>query len=210
MTWDVSVLLKFLSTQFPLDTLSLLELSRKLATLMMLLTGHRGQSIFSLDKAACECKDESLIISFTELLKTSRPGRHCSEVVLPAYTPDKSLCIVHTFRVYLRRTLRFRTKKGKLFITTVRPYCPVTRDTLGNWVKHTMARAGIDLSKFSSHSVRGASTSMALAKGVPLATITKTAGWESESTFRRFYNRPITRAGDFAQAILNTVQSDKD
>ena len=51
---------------------------------------------------------------------------------------------------------------------------------------------------------------MALAKGVPLATITKTAGWESNSTFRRFYNRPITRAGDFAQAILNTAEGDKD
>ena len=41
MTWDASMVLKYLRTQSPPDALSLLALSQKLAMLMVLLTGHR-------------------------------------------------------------------------------------------------------------------------------------------------------------------------
>ena len=50
--------------------------------------------------------------------------------------------------------------------------------------------AGIDTSVFKAHSVRGASTSSALDRGVPMQDILATADWSRESTFRRFYYRP--------------------
>ena len=40
-----------------------------------------------------------------------------------------------------------------------------------------------------AHSVRGASASAALRKGVSIGDVLSTADWTRESTFRRFYYR---------------------
>ena len=209
VTWDASRVLVFLKTQSPPEALSLLALSKKLAMLLLLLTGHRGQSIHSLENKGIECSESALIISFSKVLKTSKPGNHCGEIVIPAYETDKRLCVVCTYKAYIKRTLKLRKKSGKLFIATIKPFDPISRDTFGRWIRETMARAGIDLARFGSHSTRGAATSMALAKGVPVATIIKTAGWKYSDTFRKFYNRPITRDGGFAQALLDASAQDE-
>jgi len=49
--------------------------------------------------------------------------------------------------------------------------------------------AGIDVSIFSGHSVRGASTSDAAEAGVTRIDIMQAADWSTESVFRRFYYR---------------------
>ena len=48
----------------------------------------------------------------------------------------------------------------------------------------------MDTDTFKAHSVRGVSTTAALAKGVSLQDILRTADWNAESTFQRFYYRP--------------------
>ena len=88
-------------------------------------------------------------------------------------------------------------------MSTVKPFKPVSRDTIGRWVKDVLKSAGINLKMFSCHSTRSASASCAAAKGVPLQTIIDTAGWTNDSSFRRFYEKPVTRDGCFANAILN-------
>ena len=50
--------------------------------------------------------------------------------------------------------------------------------------------AGIDVSIFSGHSVRGASTSAAAGAGVTMNDIMQAADWSTESVFHRFYYRP--------------------
>ena len=66
-----------------------------------------------------------------------------------------------------------------------------------------MEMAGIDTSVFKAHSVRGASTSAALDRGVPMQDILATADWSRESTFRRFYYRPKESRGTaFAHKVL--------
>ena len=47
--------------------------------------------------------------------------------------------------------------------------------------------AGIDVSIFSGHSMRGASTSAAAGAGITMNDIMQAADWSSESVFRRFY-----------------------
>ena len=86
-----------------------------------------------------------LILRFPSLLKTSRPGKHIAELVLPAFAPDPRLCVVQTFRAYITRTKRYRKGLGKLFIITVRPFSPVSRDAFGKWIRETLLKAGIDL-----------------------------------------------------------------
>ena len=46
---------------------------REVAMLMVLLTGHRGQSIHMLDMGSIECTRNMLVIAFRQILKTSRP-----------------------------------------------------------------------------------------------------------------------------------------
>ena len=65
-------------------------------------------------------------------------------------------------------------------------------------------KAGLDLSIFTPHSTRSASTAKAKSGNIPLATILKTAGWSRESTFANYYDKPITNEGVFADAVRNT------
>lgn len=202
-TWDTAIVLKYLRSLFPLDSLSLLLLSQKLAMLLVLLSGQRGQAIHGLLRNNIEANSQCVILRFGQLLKTSKPGRHLHEIVLPAYGRQRELCVVHTYLAYIRRTLPLRGKKRFLFISTIKPHAPIARDTLGNWIRNVLTKAGVDMQLYSPHSTRGAATSKAKCKGVSIQTIIKTAGWSSDQTFRKFYDRPITRNTQFADSVLD-------
>ena len=135
-------------------------------------------------------------------LKTSRPGDHLSELVFVAYPTDRRLCVVTSIVCYLERTCAFRGPFTGFFLTTKPPIRVASRDTLRRWTKDIMRSAGIDLNIFSPHSTRSASTSKAALK-LPLATIISTVGWSRESTFTKFYKRPISPLGHFSEAILS-------
>lgn len=204
-TWDVAVVLKHLKSRSPPKGLSLLELSRKLATLLALLSGQRGQSLHLLAVEDCECTDTHLVLRFNFAIKQTRPGKHVKETCIPAY-PEVGLCIVRTFQEYVKRTKPLRRPSdNRLFLTAVRPHKAISRDTFSNWIKKTLKVAGINLALFSSHSTRAASTSAALAAKTPLQTILDTAGWTNESTFRRFYHKPVVRDTSFASSLLNAA-----
>ena len=79
-----------------------------------------------------------------------------------------------------------------LFLSYTRPHKPVTSQRLAHWVKEILPKAGVNTEVFKAYSVRGASTSAALRKGVSLADILSTADWSRESTFCRFYYREAT------------------
>ena len=55
-----------------------------------------------------------------------------------------------------------------------------------------MSSAGLDMTIFTPHSIRAASTSAAAKSGVPVDTILTTAGWSRENTFRKYYQKPVT------------------
>lgn len=206
-TWDVSKVLDYLKGQSPPETLSIAALSSKLATLLLLLSGQRGQSLHTLRLENLNCSEDLLTLRFGELLKTSRPGNHLSEINLPAFDDKPGLCVVRTYKSYLKRTQGHRKVRGRglLFLQTVKPFKPIARNTLGKWVKKTLQRAGINMHVFSPHSTRSASTSSAMAKGVPLSTVLRTAGWRSEDTFRKFYDKPVARDTQFAKAIMHST-----
>lgn len=71
-------------------------------------------------------------------------------------------------------------------------------------LKNVMAKAGIDISVYKAHSTRAAVTSAAKGKQVPIDTILSSAGWSSESTFARFYDKPIQdTAKNFGHELLH-------
>ena len=87
-------------------------------------------------------------------------------------------------------------------ISYVKPYNPVSRDTISRWTKKVLASAGIDTMKYSAHSSRSASTSHCKAKGLNIQEIMKAAGWTNSVTFAKFYQKPIDTTAKFGSTLL--------
>ena len=203
VTWDPEILLKFMKTLSPVRLLSLKNLTLKTTALLWLLTGQRGQSIQCIDIRNLTLNKNILKIRFGDTLKTSKPGCQQNELNIRAYAPDRRLCVITVLTEYIKRTKVIRQGVTQLLISTQKPHDGVSRDTISRWIKFVMAKAGLNVSIFTPHSVRGASTSAAFRAQVPLDTILATAGWGKDNTFRKYYNKPIKRGNaEFATKIL--------
>ena len=130
------------------------------------------------------------------------PEQTFTTITFHSYPLDKRLCIVELLSAYVKRTAPLRKETKQLLICHAEPHGPASRDTISRWIKQTMKDAGIDTTVFKPHSTRGASTSAAKALNVPVQVIMNTAGWRSDSTFAKFYDRPVLTANNFAAAIL--------
>ena len=84
----------------------------------------------------------------------------------------------------------------------MKPFGAVTTSTISRWIKTVMARSGIDVSKFGSHSVRSVATSTAKSNCVPIKDILNKAGWSNESTFAKFYDKKMDKEDHFERGVL--------
>jgi integrase len=198
VTWNVGIVLNYLKC---LPDLSLRQLSIKLATLLLLLSGQRIQSLHLIDIRNVDLSDTCVKIRFGDLLKQTRPGYQQHEITLERY-PVQELCVVKHLTLYLDLTKELRGTETALFLTTQKPHRRVSRDTISRWVRTALREAGLDMNVFKPHSIRSASTSMAFRQNVPLQTILNTAGWSGDCVFRKFYNKPISDDRCFSRAIL--------
>ena len=105
--------------------------------------------------------ETSCTLVITQNVKQSRPGIKQPVIKLEAYSIDDRLCVVTLLKEYLSRTASLKGKHSQLFISYVKPFSPVSRNTISRRVKTVMQRAGIDTTKFKPHSTRAASTSAA-------------------------------------------------
>ncbi len=131
----------------------------------------------------------------TGQLKTKKPVT----IHFPKFTEQK-LCVWSCFVEYWLRTMKYRTSTNpdgtisitvtSLLLSVNKPHGVAAKDTIKNWVKSLMQQAGIDITKYTVHSTRAASTSKA-ANLLPLSSILKAAGWAGGSTFANHYHRPI-------------------
>ena len=123
-------------------------------------------------------------------------------IELKSFT-DPRLCVVTTLKEYLSRTKFAKETRScsQLLLSYVKPYGPVSRDTISRWVKFVLQSSGIDVNIFKPHSTRSASTSKAKMSDAPLADILDKAGWKSESTFAKFYDKMIVE-DTFANKVL--------
>ena len=79
------------------------------------------------------------------------------------FPEDPSLCTRATLAEYILRTEKLRSS-SKLLISFTRPHKPVYTSTVGRWFKSVLSSAGIDISVFKAHSVRGAAVTNAYIK----------------------------------------------
>ena len=129
-------------------------------------------------------------------------------VLYSALQDDPDICPASNLRRYIEMTsphLNNMKSPIPVFITFRKPFRRVHPATLGHWIKDSLRSARVDTERFSAHSTRGASTSHAKMKGVPVTNILKVANWSSRSTFERFYHHPSDSSA-FTRALLRTIK----
>lgn len=139
-TWDVTVVLKFLAPLHPPSKLTLRELTLKLVMLVSLVSGQRAQSIQLLDINCMSQTETSCTFVITQNVKQSKPGIKQPVIKLEAYPIDDRLCVVTLLKEYLSRTAWLRRKHSQLFICYVKPFGPVSRDTISRWLMQSYSK----------------------------------------------------------------------
>ena len=175
--WDVHQVLDYLKTLSPVNEISLKSSSLKLTMLLALVTAQRGQSLLFLNVDSMIDSGSSIVFRLQEHVKQSKPGSKGMVIELKSFT-DPRICVVTTLKEYLTRTKFARETRScsQLLLSYVKPYGPVSRDTISRWVKFVLQSSGIDVNIFKPHSTRSASTSKAKLSDVPLADILD-KGW---------------------------------
>ena len=196
VTWDVSVVLGYLKTLSPKNSLSLKQSTVKLAMLVTLISFNRCDSLHKLGLRFHYFKRDT---------KTSGPSK-VKEIFFPAFPQDRRLCVINYLKHYKEYTAEYRPKQSPstpdpLFLSIVSPDKPISSTTFARWTKTVLKDSGIDTSTFGSHSTRSASTSAAQKLGVSVSDILKVADWSREATFIKFYHKPIAPAHPGIQVL---------
>ena len=170
--------------------------------LLCLTTTQRGQTIYSLDVNYIQSFDDKYRITVMQKLKSSEPGAHLELIVPQALKEDKKLCVFEHLKEYFGRSRDLRNGHSQLLISYIKPNKAVSRSTISRWTKQVMKSAAIDVTMYTSHSIRSASTSSCEAKCFSIAEIMKAAGWSNSDTFEKFYLKPIDHAVNFGTVVL--------
>lgn len=208
-TWNPDTLLSYLDCDS--KTLTLIQFSRKVATLITLLSAQRVATIAAIKLQDIREEGNGIVILPSALGKTSRPGFINSHIKFQVFPEKPHVCIVSQLKLYLERsaslrdTSHYNKTTNNLFITTTKPYRNASKNTISNWIKETLHSAGIP---YTPHSIRSASTSRAQAN-MSVDDILKAAGWSEESTFRRFYKREVSKTPYFNANLLR-LYTDSD
>lgn len=131
-TWDVNQVLLYLRKISPVKYLSLKDLTLKLTFLIALTNAARSQSIHLMS------------VNSVHKLKGERIFVIEPTINIKAYPPDRRICVYTVYKEYMNRTKTLRKNHSKLLLSYVKPYLPVTRDTISRWIKTVLARAKIN------------------------------------------------------------------
>ncbi|XP_066590898.1 uncharacterized protein [Prorops nasuta] len=201
--YDLDPVILELEKLYPLEELSLPDLTNKLIVLLALITAHRKQTISLIKISNIVRTNSGYEIKIPQRVKNSGIGVGQPLLVLPEFSERPQLCVVKTINEYLKVTKELRGDCDSLFLTTTKPFRKASKDTLSRWLRSFLIGCGVDR-EFTPHSLRHAATSAALKRGVSISIIKRLAGWSEKSTvFNRFYNRPIVKdKNEFARAVV--------
>jgi len=170
---------------------------------MALVSAQRAQTLHLLDIQHMKLTKNIATFRIISPLKQCRPGISTPVIEFKAYAPDRRLCVVTYIKEYLKRTKIHRNNSNQFFLSYSRRREPICKTTISRWIKTTLQRAGIQ-DGFNAHSTRAAATSSAYKSNLPVEDILKKAGWSSDSTFARYYNKPVRKI-DLADAVLRNA-----
>lgn len=156
-----------------------------------------------MDLASLQENADHYKFAIGDFVKQSALGRKQPDLILPAFKEDHRVCVYSVLTEYIKRILPHRGGVTRLFLSFVKPFQAVSRDTISRWIKAVLIQSGIDVKVFKPHSTRASSTSKANSCQVPLDIILQAASWKGDCTFRKFYSKPIEgNVSQFGQSIL--------
>ena len=202
--WDACIVLTYFRSFPALNDLTLKQLTLNLTMLLALVTAQRTQTLSKLDTSCMQETTTGITFTIQDTLKTTRPGKHLAPIEIRPFAPDSRLCPVTYIKHYITKTHSLRSNP-RLLISYTKPHKPVTNSTVARWIRSTLQDAGIDVSIFSAHSSRTASTSYSANAHLPLADILKAGGWSNARTLAEHYNKPIS--GNLGQTLLTHFDS---
>ena len=205
-TWEVSSVTTYLASLGSNRSLSLKQLSWKLAMLFSLTCPERVSALTKLDLRQCHILPEGVEFMLSSPRKRGTADQ-LPKAFFARFPSNSKLCPVETLRCYLKATRTIRpaipsSKPDPLFISYVKPHKPISAPSLARWLRSLLKASGVNSDIFKAHSVRGASTTAAANSNVPLSEILKMADWSSPSTFQKFYYKPV-HSSAFAHAVLH-------
>ncbi len=204
--WNVGLVLNYLRGLSPTDELGLRDLTWKLCSLIAIISANRLQTLHMLRIDQMVITESTVEFFVTGLIKQSRPGHSGTKITLNSYPVDERICVVSVLKCYLKKTESLRGSEKQLFISHRRPHEKITKDTLARWIRNVLDKSGVDTAVFKPHSTRAASASAADQQNVPISDILATAGWATERTFQKFYNKPIQGRERFQSAVLMSCE----
>ena len=101
-TWDVLLVLNYLKGLFPLEDLTLKQLTLKTTAFTALAVAPRAQTLQSMCLNNMFGNDSHVLFRFPEGLKTSRYGH--SYILKLDHYGDERLCAFHTLLHYIEKT----------------------------------------------------------------------------------------------------------
>ncbi|VDI20620.1 Hypothetical predicted protein [Mytilus galloprovincialis] len=136
-----------------------------------------------------------VLFELPKLTKTCRPGSKTKSIAFESFPNEKSLCVVTCINDYMSRTESWREQgdnidRSWLLLSVVKPHHHIVPSSVARWLKETIKKSGFS-SLFTGHSTRSASTSKAKRVGLSTQDVIDQAKWTNESTFMRFYCKPI-------------------
>lgn len=205
-TWDVEIILRFLKSWASNDSLSDKQLSLKMAMLLSLTAISRSSELQLLDLVFLSKFSNRYSFEIHGSMKHLKKNQRPKPIEFYVYTGDEDLCPVKVIDSYEKRSQTWRGDKGqisKLFLSYVKPHGPITSTSIARWIKSMLDMAGVDASIFQAHSVRGASSSKALTKGLSVKAIMDKGNWSRESTWQKFYHKEVlSPTQDFQCKVL--------
>lgn len=186
--WPVNKLLDFLKTWSPIDDLSLKCLTLKTIALMALTSSDRGQTLHLASLDNMEILPDKIQFVIRDRVKGTRKVLKPTIISCISYEITELDVALHV-KKYLERTRDIRHNENQLFISWSSKKA-VTRQTLARWLKSVLHLAGIDTTRFSAHSYRGAGLSKAYQKGATIEQVVAAGNWSSPHIFKTYYNAP--------------------
>jgi integrase len=198
--WDIEQVLSCLRSWGPNTGLSVKQLMWKSLALIAIVSACRVSDLASLSSQIRRCPE---VWTFNFIKKNSSMQDCKVEINIFAFA-DPIICPLECLSQYLERSQLLRTNSTTIFITLSKPHRNARPNTLSKHLKHVLSLAGIDISSFTGHSFRSATTSKAFVKGVDLTDIMQRATWATPSMFTRFYAKKPSRGASFSHAVLSS------
>ena len=202
--WPVSKVIRLLTSWHPVSELSLKQLTLKTVALIALSSSDRGQTLHAININHTEIHED--YINFIIRTRTKTTRRILKPIIVKCIcTQGEELNVAKYVTKYLEVTEQYRRgsqpPKDQLFLSW-KTHCPVSRQTIARWLTLVLNLSGIDTSKFTAHSFRGAGLSKAFSKGASLSSIMAAGNWSNITTFKSFYCAP-TYDSNVGQLILD-------